>query len=241
MFPADFALHLRRHPINSLSMPVLLIATALGQSPEKMITFNSADTEHCRVISAHGKPLLESTYNGITVAIAMPVNRGNGEFLIFVVISRTGTHAIEEDPKEFYGLYSDSAHTRFIFFDEAAQMAWQTGGPGGDAGSFDANSQMDPDLIRPVQPAGRTSRSGRGSGAAPPDDARDGASPPAPSAAGAGPVTTAVYLRRSKVKPGDTIAGWVALRQVNGAKLQIHPTDMLGEVDIPVGGTVFRF
>lgn len=241
MFPADFAFHLRRHPIGSLSIPLLLMATALAQAPDKMITFNSADTQHCRVISAHGKPLLESTYNGITVAVALPVNRGNGEFLIFVAITRTGARAVEEDPKEFYGLYPDSAHTRFIFFDEAAQSAWHAGGPGGDADTFDANSQMNPGLIRPVQPAGRTSRSARGSGAAPPDDARDAASPPAPGAPGAGPASAAVYLRRSKIKPGRTIAGWVALRQVKGANLQVHPTDMLGEVDIPVNGTVFRF
>lgn len=240
MSPADFALHLRRHPIRSLAMPVLLIATALGQAPGKMITFNTADTQHCRVISAHGKPLLESTYNGITVAVALPVNRGNGEFLIFVAITRTGARAVEEDPKEFYGLYPDSAHTRFIFFDEAAQMAWRTGEHGGDAGSFDANSQMDPGLIRPVQPAGRTSRSPRGA-AAPPDDARDGASPPAPDAPGGGPASATVYLRRSKVKHGHTIAGWVALRQVKGANVQVHPADMLGEVDIPIDGNLFRF
>ena len=240
MFPADFALPLRRHAISSLIMPVLLMSAALAQAPDKMITFNTADTQHCRVISAHGKPLLESTYNGITVAIALPVNRGNGEFLIFVAITRTGARAVEEDPKEFYGLYTDSAHTRFIFFDEAAQMAWRTGEHGGGAGSFDANSQMDPGLIRPVQPAGRTSRSARGA-APPPDDARDGASPPAPGAPGTGPFTAAVYLRRSKVKPGHTIAGWVALRQVKGANVQVHPTDMLGEVDIPVDGNLFRF
>ncbi|HEV2136808.1 MAG TPA: hypothetical protein VGR47_21490 [Terracidiphilus sp.] len=241
MFPADFALNLKRRSMRSLGMPVLLMTAALAQTPEKMITFNSADTEHCRVISAHGKPLLQSTYNGITVAVAMPVNRGNGEFLIFVAISQTGARAVEEDPKEFYGLYPDSAHTRFIFFDEAAQSAWHAGGPGGDSDSFDANSQMNPGLIRPVQPAGRTSRSARGSGAAPPDDARTAESPPAPGAPGAGPATAAVYLRRSKVKPGRTIAGWVALRQVKGANLQVHPADMLGEVDIPVAGIVFRF
>lgn len=240
MFPADFAMHLRRHPIRSLAMPVLLTATALAQAPEKMITFNRADTGHCRVVSAHGKPLLESTYNGITVAIAMPVNRGNGEFLIFVAISRTGARAVEEDPKEFYGLYPDSTHTRFIYFDEAAQMAWRTGEHGG-AGSFNANSQMDPELIRPGQAAGGGPVSGRRSAATTPDDARDVASTPAHGAEGAGPSTAAVYLRRSKVRPGRTIAGWVALRPVQGANLQVRPTDMLGEVDIPVDGTVFRF
>lgn len=241
MLPAGFAFNLRRRSIGFLSMPVLLLTTAFAQTPQQMITFNSADTEHCRVISAHGKPLLESTYNGTTVAIALPVNRGNGEFLIFVAISRTGTRAIEEDPKEFYGLYPDSAHTRFIFFDEAAQSAWQTGEPGGDAGTFDANTQLDVGLAHPLPPAGRTSRSTRGSAAAPPDDARSVESPPASGAEGAGPGGAAIYLHRSKVKPGHTIAGWVALRQVKGANVQVHPSDMLGEVDIPVDGTVFRF
>ena len=47
---------------------------AFGQSPGKIITFNRADTEHCKVISAGGKPLLQSTYEGTTVAIALPLN-----------------------------------------------------------------------------------------------------------------------------------------------------------------------
>ena len=40
------------------------------------VTFNRDDTAHCRVITATGKPLLESTYEGLSVAIGLPVSRG---------------------------------------------------------------------------------------------------------------------------------------------------------------------
>jgi len=74
---------------------------AFGQSPGKIITFNRADTEHCKVIGAGGKPLLQSTYEGTTVAIALPINRGNGDFSIFVAVSRAGSGTIQVDPKDF--------------------------------------------------------------------------------------------------------------------------------------------
>ena len=49
------------------------------------------------------------------------------------------------------------------------------------------------------------------------------------------------YLRKSKVKQGNMAVGWVTLRQTKDANLEVHPNDMLDEIDIPVNGVVFRF
>ena len=40
---------------------------------------------------------------------------------------------------------------------------------------------------------------------------------------------------------GMGVAGWITLRQTKGRKLEIHPADMLDEIDVPVDGVLFRF
>lgn len=209
---------------------VILTATVLGQTPAKMITFNRTDTEHCRVIVVDGKPLLESTYDGTTVAIAMPVNRGNGEFLVFVAVAQAGAGAVQVNPRDFYGLYSDTEHTRFTFYDKAAEMEWGARGQAGAPGLSAQNAQVDPGSLRP---------GAIGLGGPPPGNGSPG--PGSGTAAGTGAPIPATYLHRSKVKQGNKIAGWVILRQAKGPKLEVHPADMLDEVDIPVNGIVFRF
>ncbi len=209
---------------------LLITASAFGQNSPKAITFNRSDAEHCKVIVIDGKPLLETTYDGTSVAIAMPVNRGTGEFLIFVAISHEGSGAVHINPKDIYGIYSDPAHTRFTFYDEASQTSWLNRGTAGDPGMSATNSQIDPGSIRPGQV--------RGGG--PPGSESPSAGSPGEAPGRQVPISSS-YLRRSKVKKGDKIAGWVALRQAKGAKLEVHPTDMLDEIDIPVNGVIFRF
>jgi hypothetical protein len=215
----------RYAPLRLLATSLLLSAAVLAQTPAKMITFNQADTQHCKVVQAGGKPLLEATYEGTSVAIAMPVNRGNGEFLIFVAVSHAAPGAIEVNPKDFYGLFSDPAHTRFAFYDKAAE----TNGPAGDLSLSAEQSHIDPGSLRPGAQLGGPPPGGGSMGPEPPGGPPSGAS--APSA----------YLRKAKIKQGEKTAGWVALRQPKGSKLEVHSTDMLDEVDIPVNGIVFRF
>jgi hypothetical protein len=214
-----------RKPMKLLPASFLFSVTALAQTPPKMITFNQADTEHCKVVQVGGKPLLESTYEGTTVAIAMPLNRGNGEFLIFVAISQTTPETIHVDPKDFYGIFPDAAHTRFAFYDKAAEAYGQAG----DSGLSAQSSHIDPGSLRPGAQLGGPPP---GSGPGP-----DSTGPGNPSATSA----PAAYLHKSKIKQGEKTVGWVVLRPPKGSKLEVHPTDMLDEIDIPVNGTVFRF
>lgn len=206
---------------------LLLPSFALGQTSEKIITFDRANTKHCKVAVVGGKPLLESTFEGTTVAIGMPVNRGDGEFAIFVVVSRIDPGAIQVTPKGFYGLFSDSSHTRFAFADEAAELP--TVGPQSSyLENLSGNGQAGAHALAVsiVSPPLRVGRSGV---------------PPMLNSSAPGRPTPAVYLRHGKVKQGATIFGWIIFRQPKTAKTQIHPTDMLDEIDIPVNGMRYRF
>jgi hypothetical protein len=204
---------------------------AYGQAPGKIITFNKADTEHCKVVAVRGMPLLQSTYDGITVAIAMPMNRGNGDFLIFVAVSQTGAHPFQVNPKDFYGLFSDQNHTRFAFHDMAAETDGVGHPPGANGGMSAANAQVDPGSIRP----GAMGPGGPPPGGGPPDGGMSGAAPTG------SPNMSAAYFRKGKVKQGSGIAGWITLRKPSGGKLEVRPTEMLDEVDILVNGVLFRF
>ena len=216
-------------------LTVFLISAGLayGQTPGKIITFSKADTEHCKVVAVKGMPLLQSTYDGITVAIAMPMNRGNGDFSIFVAVSQTGAQPFRVNPKDFYGLFSDENHTRFAFHDMAAEMDGMVHPPGADGGMSAASKQVDPGSMGPGGARGPGGPPPGGGG--PPDS---GASGPPPSV---GPNMTPAYFRGGKVKPGAGIAGWITLRKPSGATLEIRPTDMLDEIDISVNGILFRF
>jgi hypothetical protein len=215
--------------VKSLVVFLVSAALAVAQAPTKIVTFDRADTEHCKVITVSGRPLLQSTYEGTSVSVSMPMNRGNGDFSVFVAVSQTGSGTFKVDPKDFFGLYSDKDHTRFTFYDKAAEID-AASHPGGDnAGLSAAKSQLDPGSLRP----GAVGPGGPPLGAGP----QDGGGPPA----AAGPNISSAYFRKGKVKPGPGIAGWITLRVPKARKLEVHPTDMLDEVDIQVNGIVFRF
>jgi len=117
--------HSRHHVkiLSALFIAAIFAGMAFAQAPGKIVTFNRADTEHCKVIVASGKPLLQSTYDGTSVAIAMPINRANSDFSVFVSISRAQHGTIQVDPQSFYAVYSDKDHTRFQFYDKASEIA----------------------------------------------------------------------------------------------------------------------
>jgi hypothetical protein len=213
--------------VKTLIAFLILASAASGQTPGKIITFNQADAEHCKVVIVRGKPLLQSTYEGTTVSIAMPVNRRNGDFSIFVSVSRTGSGTIEVNPKDFYGLFSDKDHTRFPFYDQATALTLSRATATNPALSA-ANPKYDPSIV---------TRGSVGSGSSALSSEPGSEGPPSTE----GPDATGLYLPEGKIKSGSGIAGWITLRQPKGGKLEVHPADMLDEVDIPVNRILFRF
>jgi hypothetical protein len=217
-----------------LAIPFLLAVAANAQAPAKIFTFNQADKEHCKVVVAGGKPLLESTYEGTSVAIAMPVNTGTGEFLVFIAVSRMADGTAQVDPKEIYGVFSDPAHSRFTFYDKGPETRSQAR-PGADPGLSASNAQLDPGSIRPGQVMGGGPPDGGSPGGGMTGDAGS------PGSAVPGASVRPTYLHKGKVRQGEKTVGWVTLRQAKGATVEVHPNDMLDEIDIPVNGVVFRF
>jgi len=238
-----------------LVVPVL----AMAQTAPTVITFDRGDTEHCRVLVASGKPLLASTYKGTTVAVSLPDNWVNGEYSLFVMVSQTGDGSAEINPKEIYAVFSDPAHTRFSWFDKKhdldtlvsmrSQGMGQTGAPGGGppggfGGSNGDSSGAAPPMTHPevmerggIGDTNQRSRSeeearnmgmrnGGGAGSQRPH--LDPAHPPA-------------FLKHTTVKAGSQVSGYVFVRKPKGFAEEITANSMLGEIDIPVNGTVFRF
>ncbi len=217
---------------------ILLSFSALAQNPasEKTITFNRADKEHCKVVVVDGKPLLESSYGGTSVAIRMPVNM-IGEFAVFVLVSQVGAGGVEVEPKEFYAFYSDPAHTRFAFYDKAAEIEMHARAMATASGTSGANSQIDMGILG--GPAG-----GPGAGAGPSAGSMGNDTPPGqPPSSSARPQHAPVssFLKHGSVKQGSSLAGWVFFRRPKQAKLTIGPAGMLDEIDIRIHGVTFRF
>jgi hypothetical protein len=231
----------------------LLLSTALlAQTPDntRIVTYNRADTAHCKVIVVNGKPLLESTYNGTSVAVGLFQNWGNGEFSVLVSIAQVGPEAIEVNPKGIFALYSDAAHTRLTWFDkgreldtEASIRASGLSQPGGggpsESGPIGDSSAATPAPTHPEAMRDLTTNPGtRSEEEARQIQLRQTASGSRPQQVD--PAHPPVFLRHTTLKPGSRTFGQVFVRKPRG-KLAAAPTGILDEIDIPLNGIIFRF
>jgi hypothetical protein len=213
-----------------------IAAFAQNQPDAKIFTFSRTDSAHCRVIAVAGKPMLESTYGGISVAVGMPENKGNGEFSVYVSIY-AGGGTVRVVPKEFSATFSDSDHTRFPFFDKAAETKSLAPARAPESGMSAETNQIDTSQMRggpSPAPAAGLSPSGTLKGDNLPANIDQ-----APAADL--PADPRVYLEPAKVKQGSKAAGLVYFRKPKGSKIQVNPADMLDEIDIRLNGIVFRF
>jgi hypothetical protein len=88
-------------------------ALAFAQSPIRptTITFNRFDSEHCRVQKSDDRLLMETEYQGTSVAVGLPENRGNGEFAVYVLVRQIATGTAKVNRKDFIARLSDRDHT----------------------------------------------------------------------------------------------------------------------------------
>ncbi|MBS1803580.1 MAG: hypothetical protein JST28_09435 [Acidobacteria bacterium] len=245
--------------MKSFELLLVVPVFAVAQTSPTVITFNRADTEHCRVLVANGKPLLASTYNGTTVAVSMPDNWENGEYSLFVMVSQKGDGSAEINPKEIYALFSDPAHTRLSWFDKKhdldtlasmrSQGMGQPGGapggpPGGFGGSNGDSSGANPPMTHPeVMERGGLGDTNQRSKSD--EEARNlglrnagGTGPQRPQL---DPAHPPAFLKHTTVKAGSQASGYVFVRKPKDFRQEVTATSILGEIDIPVNGTVFRF
>jgi hypothetical protein len=234
---------------------VLISATALAQTSAgpKVVTFDRSDAEHCKVIMENGKPLLQSSFGGTSVAVGMPENQGDGEFSIYVAVAQDATapSPAEVSPKHFSALYSDSAHTRFPYFDKARDLDTQAsiraaGSPGGPpSGAANGNSSAAaPDPTHPeVMAVGEVRDTNPGTRSEEETRQLQQRNQAGSSLSQVHPdlARPMVFLRQTTVKQGSRAAGVVFFRKPKNFKLEFDPTATLGEIDIPINGTIFRF
>jgi hypothetical protein len=236
---------------------ILLLATSaslMGQVPDKMkaIAFDRADAEHCSVVTIEGRPMLQTSYGGTSVAVGLPVGTDDQDFRVFVVVRQTGAGKVQVKPSEFSALYSDPAHTRFSFFDKAAAAEQRSALQEPQTSGIEAaSSQGVSDLQGAVPTPGaeadidRQARAQRMQSQDPNGPVRDeeAAHEEKQNASSPGSKVTPdeLYLRRSTLRQGSFAEGFVYFRKPKGSTLKIGPRDLLFEIDIPLNGIVFRF
>jgi hypothetical protein len=218
----------------------------------KSIEFDRADVEHCRVVTIEGEPMLQTVYGGISVAVGLPVKVGDLDFRVFVVVQQTGPGKAQVKPQEFSALYSDPAHTRFGFYDKAAEVdkhrvVQQTQEPGIDPASSqgDLGRQGAPSTTGPEADMDRQARLQRmkNEDLNAPAREQQAASEEKRSKSYPGTALTLeqLYLHRSTLRQGNAAEGFVYFRKPKGSTLHIGSQNLLFEIDIPVNGVVFRF
>jgi len=233
---------------------LLTSISAVGQVSDKAnaIAFDRVDAEHCRVVRIEGRPMLQTAYRGTSVAVGLPVSTGGLDFRVFVVIRQIGPGKVQVKPEEFSALYSDPAHTRFWFYDKAAEVDKRRARQETqDAGIVAASSQGGsgvqgaPPTPGPVDDRDRQARSQRMNDEDPTAPAREQEETreekQSKSLPGSTMTPDELYLRRSTLRQGSSAEGYVYFRKPRGSKLNIDSRDLLFEIDIPVNGVVFRF
>jgi hypothetical protein len=240
--------------MRALVFLLLTSVSGAGQVSDKIkaITFDRADREHCRVVVIEGKPMLQTVYGGTSVAVGLPISADDQDFRVFIVVQRTGPGQAEVKPKEFFALYSDPVHTRFWFYDKAAEVdrsrvhqetqesgivaassqgdSAMQGVPPNPLPEADKDRQARWQRMRDEDPTGPTREE---------EEARE--EKQGKSLPGSTVTPNELYLRRSTLRQGSSAEGFVYFRKPKGSKLNIGSRDLLFEIDIPVNGVVFRF
>lgn len=191
----------------------------------------------------------ETEFDGTSVAVGDPIVTGNGDFSVFVQVRQTGPAKVEVKPKDFSALYSDTAHTRFLFYDkleeialrQAQQDAENRGVAGADqaqdAGSLPSSGPVSRSgVIRPPS-LDNTKKPDPGYT----DVMADGTGPQGASRPGTALKPEDLYLGRKTLRQGGTAEGFVYFRKPKHAKLHVGAQDKLYQIDLPVNGIVFRF
>jgi hypothetical protein len=242
----------------------ILLLTSLplpAQVPGKIteIPFDRADPQHCRVVMIEGRPMLQTTYDGTSVAVGLPASSGDEDFRVFVVVQQSGPGRVQVKPREFFALYSDPAHTRFGFYDKAAevekrrvgQQTQESGQQVQDSAVVAASSEGDSEMQGvPSTPGAeadinRQATAQRLKNEDPNGPTRDQEAAREENQCKALPGSAVtpdeLYLRPSTLRQGTSSQGFVYFRKPKGSNLHIGPRDLLFEIDIPVNGVVFRF
>ena len=233
--------------MKTASLLFMVSISAAAQAPGKVVACDPADAGQCKTTIIEAKPMRELVHEGTSVAVGKAVATAEGDYRIFVRVSQVGPGKAEVRPRYISGLYSDPAHTRFAFYDKAAEInqriretegAQQT--DGGDElytqrrgpGSAQTNGTSKAARLglRKTDPNAFAGRQydATGSGRSAPQT-------------GTTVTPEELYLSQSTIHQGDFAEGFVYLKKPRRSKVHVGLGDPLQEIDIPVSGVVFRF
>ena len=223
----------------------LVSMSAAAKAPGIVIACDAADPEHCKATIIEGKPMRELVHEGTSVAVGKPAATAEGDYRVFVQVRQAGPGKAEVRPKDFSALYSDPAHTRFAFYDMAAEIN-QRIREANQAQQTDLGDELD--TPRRHAGSGGTSKPAKLGRVRKPDPnevagRQDEATGSHRSAPQAGTIVTPeeLYLSRSTLRRGDFAEGFVYFKKPRRSKVHVGLSDPLHEIDIPVNGVVFRF
>jgi len=240
------------------TLVALLILSSIGLAQEpskgKVITFSKTDTEHCKVVLEDGKPMLQTTFEGTTVAVALPEKNSHG-FSVLVRVTQEGKGKVEVNPEKLTAIYSDPDHTRFQFFDmtreweksQKDELKAQKSLPS-SSGTTTASSQNDgqlpgeppPNTTRAKMPDGSTWSSSPTQKVADPASRwnSEGGGPHLPRTT---PPDNSPFLHRTVLHHAEQAEGVVVFQKPKASNVEVSATGSLDEIDIPIGGVTFRF
>jgi hypothetical protein len=221
---------------------------ATAQGPGNVIICDSADAEHCKAATVEGKPMREMSHEGTSVAVGKPVATAEGYYRVFVLVRQVGPGKTVVKPKTFSALTSDSTHTRFAFYDVAAEInqriresnrEQQTGGDGFGTPRQRGNSGPQSNGPSKAAKLGRMRKPDPNEVSGKQDQAT-GSSRSEPQA-GTTLTPEELYLGRSTLRRGDFAEGFVYFKKPRRSNVHMGANDPLPEIDIPVNDIVFRF
>lgn len=225
------------------------ISTA-AQVPGNVITCDPAAAAHCKTAVIDGRPVRELVHGGTIVAVGQPLATEEGYYRVFVRVTQVGPGAIKIRPNHFSGIYSDSAHTRFVFYDKAAEINQRIREANreqqADRGD-ELNSPRRPGSSSPAQGIGASKAAKLGRLRKPDpnevagrQDESTGSLHDAPQT-GTTVTPEQLYLTETTLRQGDSAEGFVYLKKPRRSKIHVGTSDPLREIDIPLQGVVFRF
>jgi hypothetical protein len=232
----------RGNEMKTVSLVFLVGIAAAAQAPGNVIACDAADADQCRVTIIEGRSMREMVHEGTSIAVGKPMATSEGDYRVFVRVSQIGSGKAKVSPKNFSGLFSDPEHTRFGFYDKAAEisqrMGWANGAQASGGGS---------DLDTPKRASGSGQVTGTSKAAKlgmskvdPNDVTRTGADVSAPRV-GTTVTPEELYLGPSTLRQGDFAEGFVYFKKPRRLRAHVGLDDTLYEIDVPVNGVVFRF
>ena len=109
--------------MRTASLVFLMSISVAAQAPRNVIACDPGDAEQCKTTIVEGRPMRAMVHEGTSVAVGMPVATDEGNYRVFIRVTQVGPGKAEVRPKHFSGLYSDSVHTRFAFYDKGAEIS----------------------------------------------------------------------------------------------------------------------